>query len=147
MVLFLDFDGVLHPYGDCSQAGGLFRSLPLLEALLREFPGVRIVISSSWRTDGLPSLKKHFSEDIAARIVGVTAATRRDADGCAPAEREQEIIAWLEANGGIHQAWVALDDADWQFSLHKQRLVACNADLGLDEAKCAELRAYFERGT
>lgn len=147
VILFLDFDGVLHPHGDCSQAWDLFRSLPLLEALLREFPSVRIVISSSWRTDGLPSLKKHFSDDIAARIVGATAPTRRDADGYAPAEREQEIIAWLQANGGINQAWVALDDADWQFSLHKHRLVACNTDLGLDDAGCAELRAYFERGT
>lgn len=145
MILFLDFDGVLHPYGDCFRATDLFRNLPALEALLREFPDVRIVISSSWRTDGLDSLRKNFSEDIAARIVGVTAPTPRSADGYAPAEREQEIVAWLEVNGGVEQAWVALDDADWQFPLHMYRLVACNADVGFDDAACGELRSHFER--
>ena len=51
MILFLDFDGVLHPEGeDHIFKGGVdFCFLPRLEALLREFPQVKIVISSSWR--------------------------------------------------------------------------------------------------
>lgn len=63
MFLFLDFDGVLHPeplYGD----GELFCRLPLLEALLREFPEVSIVVSSTWRdTRTVEELRKLFSAD------------------------------------------------------------------------------------
>lgn len=49
MILFLDFDGVLHPEGeDHILNGGVdFCFLPRLESLLREFPHVKIVISSS----------------------------------------------------------------------------------------------------
>ena len=45
MILFLDFDGVLHPEGeDHILNGGVdFCFLPRLEALLREFPHVKIV--------------------------------------------------------------------------------------------------------
>ncbi|MGJ3701249.1 hypothetical protein [Variovorax sp. AFSI2.2] len=46
MILFLDFDGVLHPEGeDHILNGGVdFCFLPRLEALLREFPFVKIVM-------------------------------------------------------------------------------------------------------
>jgi len=49
-VLFLDFDGVLHPQGG-GAAGPRFSQLPLLEAWLREPDHARvgIVISSTWR--------------------------------------------------------------------------------------------------
>ena len=49
--LFLDFDGVLHPQYD----GGptpkevCFCHLPRFEAVMRQHPGVLIVISSTWR--------------------------------------------------------------------------------------------------
>ena len=51
LILFLDFDGVLHPEGEdhILNGGADFCFLPRLEALLREFPWVKIVISSSWR--------------------------------------------------------------------------------------------------
>ena len=51
MILFLDFDGVLHPEGEdhILNGGADFCFLPRLETLLREFPFVKIVISSSWR--------------------------------------------------------------------------------------------------
>jgi hypothetical protein len=47
MILFLDFDGVLHAAGNTP--GGLdnFKKLPLLEAWLREHDHVNVVISSS----------------------------------------------------------------------------------------------------
>jgi hypothetical protein len=51
VILFLDFDGVLHPEGEAHihDGGADFCFLPRLEALLREFPEVKIVISSAWR--------------------------------------------------------------------------------------------------
>lgn len=146
MILFLDFDGVLHPCGDAYRAATLFARLPALEALLREYPDVRIVVSSSWRTDGLEALRAMFSDDIGARIIGLTPITERSPDGYMPAMREQEIINWLTANGGLEQPWVALDDADFQFTIHRERLVACNPDVGFDDVACAELRSHFKRG-
>lgn len=147
MILFLDFDGVLHPCGDPyrpSPAASLFSRLPRLQSLLREYPGVRIVISSSWRTDGLDALKRNFDADISERVVGVTPLTPRDQHGYMEAVREREILAWLDANGGRDQAWVALDDADFQFPTWSTRLVVCDSDVGFDECAEAELRAHFD---
>ena len=48
MTLFLDFDGVLHPEGEgpLPNDGTDFCFLPRLEALLRDYPHVGVVISS-----------------------------------------------------------------------------------------------------
>ena len=73
MILFMDFDYVLHPEGEghLSSDGTDFCFLPRLEALLREFPNVKIVISSSWREQlRYETLLKPFSDDIRARIIG-----------------------------------------------------------------------------
>jgi hypothetical protein len=49
-LLFLDVDGVLHPVGaDYSFSSRFFSHLPRLEALLREFESVDVIISSDWR--------------------------------------------------------------------------------------------------
>jgi hypothetical protein len=55
--LFLDFDGVLHPVGERAldddfcliENPGLFIWRPIQEALLAQYPAVRIIISSDWR--------------------------------------------------------------------------------------------------
>lgn len=49
-ILFLDFDGVLHP-GDPEFDGEKFCWLPVLERLLIAHVDVRIVVHSSWRYD------------------------------------------------------------------------------------------------
>lgn len=147
MILFLDFDGVLHPEGEghLPNDGTDFCFLPRLEALLRDFPLVAIVISSTWRQRlTLDQLRAFFSPDIAARIIGVTPAPRRDAAGYVHARREGEICAWLAANGGVEQPWVALDDAEWQFDRHVNRLVACGSFTGFDDQAAQVLRVAFE---
>jgi len=45
-VLFLDFDSVMHSEPSLSHEA--FTQMPLVEAVLREFPTVEIVISSAW---------------------------------------------------------------------------------------------------
>ena len=56
-ILFLDFDGVLHPDGIA-----LFSRLGLLEEYLLKMPEIEIVISSTWReTQGFDELKNYFS--------------------------------------------------------------------------------------
>ncbi|WP_188422769.1 HAD domain-containing protein [Oxalicibacterium solurbis] len=64
-IIFLDFDGVLHDFPPPQDSAKLFCNLPRLEAVLREYVNVQIVISSSWRQDyALPYLKTLFSQDI-----------------------------------------------------------------------------------
>lgn len=72
MILFLDFDGVLHPEF-CHQGEKPFCHRDKLEMILRDHPQVEIVISSMWRqTRSLTELQALFPPDIGARIVGVT---------------------------------------------------------------------------
>ena len=146
MILFLDFDGVLHPEGEghLPDDGSDFCFLPRLEALLREFPHVRIVISSSWRERlAYPTLLKPFSEDIRARIIGATPP--REFGLPHPfAHREGQILAWLQLHDAVDGPWVALDDAEWQFDRCKDHLVVCGSFVGFDDKASAELRARFE---
>ncbi len=146
MILFLDFDGVLHPEGEghLPSDGTEFCFLPRLEELLRQFPHVDVVISSSWR-ERLPfaALVEPFSKDIRRRIIGVTPARGRRRSH-SYAHRESEILAWIDQHGAEGQQWVALDDAAWQFDAHKDRLVVCGSFSGFDETAEAELRAHFE---
>jgi len=51
----------------------------------------------------------------------------------------------LRVNGGIDQPWVALDDSDWLFEAHRDRVVACSTMHGFDTDADRELRLHFER--
>ena len=78
MILFLDFDGVLHPeYSDRAVPDEIaFCHLPRFEAVLRDFPNVEIVISSTWRYHlPLDALRERFSadKDCALHVLGETA--------------------------------------------------------------------------
>ena len=71
MVLFLDFDGVVHPDG--AEIDRFFGCAPLIETVLLEFESVQVIISSSWReVHPLKEIREFFAPDIAARIVGAT---------------------------------------------------------------------------
>ena len=68
MIVFLDFDGVLHP--EPSLAKDAFCRLPLIEEILQDFPQVQIVVSSAWRLDwateaeAVAGLLGHFSHSL-----------------------------------------------------------------------------------
>ena len=141
MILFLDFDGVLHPQHDNepTPADEIFCHLPRFETVMRDFPLVQIVITSMWRYQfSLEELKARFSPDIAERIIGTTRLTDRTNDSYLPARREWEILDWLADSKNKNTPWLALDDAAWQFDQHKDQLVPCIGYVGLDEA--AEIR-------
>ncbi len=131
MILFLDIDGVLHP--DPPQPDQRLRSLPRLVAILRDFPQVDVVISSLWREKlSLDQLRELFPADLRVRIIDVTPITER-IDGWLPARREGEILEWLEHSDRASEPWIALDDAGWQFTQHRDRLVECVFYDGLDD--------------
>lgn len=135
MVLFLDFDGVLHPF---DRPDGVFTLLADFERAIRDYPEIDIVISSAWREPhGLDELRRLFSPDIAQRIVGATPVFT---DFTRPHLRESEIIAWLHDAGRQEEAWVAIDDTDWFFSANCANLILVDPGTGFNSSTEQELR-------
>ncbi len=138
MILFLDIDGVLHP--DPPQPDQRLRALPRLVEILRDLPQVEVVISSLWREHlSLDQLRELFPADLRERIIGVTPIAER-IDGWLPARREGEILEWLEASGRAGEPWLAIDDQAWQFTQHRNRLIACVFYDGITDQIEAQLR-------
>jgi hypothetical protein len=104
-LLFLDLDGVLRR--STSPLYALDRDLVAnLESLLRAFPDVSVVITSSWREAfGLDEIRRRFSADIRERIVGGTPSSR-SRDGF---YRHREVLAYMKAKA-VGAWWVAVDD-------------------------------------
>jgi hypothetical protein len=136
-VLFLDFDGVLHPE-TCGPESN-FCCLPTFCSVLRLVdPGhhVPIVISSMWRHyNTLSSLRDAFPADIASQIVGVTPSMSMrevgsiqdwSALGGAQAKdrhRQREILMWMRGYAPAGD-WLAIDDRPEYFFNNCQNLFA-----------------------
>ncbi|MBS0455371.1 MAG: hypothetical protein JSS14_29075 [Proteobacteria bacterium] len=73
-VVFLDFDGVLHPAGGPPGTSLPFEWNHVLAALLEPFADVRIVIHSSWREHFSAPELIDFLEPVASRLVGAVDA-------------------------------------------------------------------------
>jgi hypothetical protein len=112
--LFLDFDGVLHPYfplyDRSDEENKHLAYIPNLEAVLRDYDYIKIVISSDWRKNhSLEELRNMFSPDIAKNIIGVTPVLEKEFmvwEG----HRQKEILSFLENIGEKDATWIALDD-------------------------------------
>ena len=139
--LFLDFDGVLHPPYDGlpTPKEVCFCHLPRFEAVMRQHPGVHIVISSTWRQQfGLAQLRGYFCADIAQRIVGITSSY--PADGALRLHvREWEILQWLQTHKASHRPWLALDDSQGDFLDCRHRVVFCHPWEGLTEHRARRI--------
>jgi hypothetical protein len=122
-ILFLDFDGVLHPES-CAERD-LFCYLPQFSAALGTVdPGHRvpIVVSSLWRHHcTLQQIRAYFPQDMAIQIVGVTphmtdaqAAAVQDwspfgGEQSRTCHRQREIVIWMQAHAPQGN-WLAIDD-------------------------------------
>ena len=135
MILFLDFDGVLHPVPNNNSTD--FSALPLFEAWLRSHEDVRVVISSSWREImSLDVLKAIFVTDLQHRII----------DKCPTVEfigveelwRHKEIMEWIRINEYTGR-WLVLDDMVSAFPKSLYQLVACQTKIGIDSKVLEEL--------
>lgn len=138
MIVFLDFDGVLHPMP--TDRRGHFCHLPAFEEFLRDHSEVRVVISSSWREtypfdDVIVEL---FAPALRARILGMTPSLELS-------NRHSEIQAWVDTNR-YTGPWFALDDALDEFPAQCQQLIACDTKTGLDDAVLARLIAAAKSG-
>lgn len=132
-VLFLDFDGVLHP-----RTSGTGRHIPALEALLRRHPQVELVVSSTWKHQySVEDLKGWFSSDIQERVIGVTPDLPN-----LPGARQLEIEAWLRMRSS--RRWLALDDEPALFSPGCPWLYLTETATGLTSADLVVLDSIFQ---
>ncbi|MHB9835127.1 HAD domain-containing protein [Paraburkholderia terrae] len=130
-VVFLDFDGVMHPVGVPAvdedfrlvENPELFVWRPILGRLLAPYPTVGIIVSSDWRRlfDDATLIK--LLGPLAVRFVGVVE--------CYGASRSEEILAEVRRRG--LKEWVALDDHPSVIAAQATdpRFVACESATGL----------------
>ena len=154
LVLYLDFDGVLHHEdvwwdrrrGAYMNAHGhrLFEHVPLLEDLLAPWPEVKVVLSTSWvRHYGFSGTARRLGPALRSRCIGATWHTsmRDIEDAFAKLPRGVQVAQDVARRKPA--AWVAIDDDhdNWPAQFEMQ-LVRSNPIFGLSEPKVlAELRA------
>jgi len=143
MIIFLDFDGVLHPFFPRkdlpAEENQLFSYLPRLEGVLRDFPALKIVIASSWRINRpWENVINAFSLDITARIIGTTPVLIQKEPPYRRHLRYEEILNFLNNNNLSAAQWIALDDDPELYPANCQYLILC-AD-GFHDAEEKSLR-------
>ena len=144
MLIFLDFDGVLHS-AHAFRAEQMFSQLSVFEPFFRqpEFADIQFVVSSTWRHNrSLEELRAPFSADFHARIVGKTP----EYVATSPiAERVQEILCYLEDHLCEHEPWLALDDCRSYFDRHADKVFFCTAGTGLTQRDLPALAECIRR--
>lgn len=145
-VIFLDFDGVLHP--EFCHESRHFECVQHLANACGERDDLDIVISSTWRhTKDLSNLKACFPESLARRIVGVTsayAALEGLPSKVLPFEREAECLGWIRANRPGHARWIAVDDRPWLYRPFCPELFLVPGKTGLDAGTGGQLLKRLE---
>lgn len=141
-VLFLDFDGVLHPDDVYRTRSGLVLRAPgqlmmhagILIEILKEFPQVKISLSTSWvRILGYRRARAALPPELQAVTVSSTWHSRMPKaplEGYDMYSRYQQIRAAVTRAGLAN--WIALDDDPFEsWSGHDQRLIRTDPNLGL----------------
>jgi len=133
-IVFLDFDGVLHP-DPCRDHTRLFEHAPRLAAALAPFAQLAVVLSTAWRTEhGAQALAMQLPPALRQRVVGATRAfheiDRRPA--LAAYRRQAECQDWIDREQP-QRCWFALDDRPDQFEPYCDRLIATDGQRGLDD--------------
>lgn len=136
-LLFLDFDGVIHPLNADSKGLQHFCWLPVLAQLLEQHDDVRIVVHSTWRYDHTDDELRTLLGPLGPRFVG--SAPR--------APREQAIEMVLGANKGTVVSHIALDDDAKEFSGSTVNLLPVEPHLGISDVRVqAALSAWLSGG-
>ena len=117
MLLFLDFDGVLHP--NSGRDEGVFCYASRLWQILRACPEVKVVFTTSWREyfsfeDMIAFVTHGGGENLATRFIGKTPVHKDVGD---LPRRDIEIQSWLEENE-YSCSWLAIDDMPKMFNGH-----------------------------
>ena len=139
MIIFLDFDGVLHPIGLEEPA---FCRLPLLWKILRAVPSAEVVFSTSWRDiyrhDEMIEFVTHGGgEDLANRIIGATPERLIEEGAYIHGDyfiRHTECELWLIGNNQQNRPWLAIDDMARWFPPDSPNLYLTDTNTGLIES-------------
>jgi len=139
MILFLDFDGVLHP--ELPGRPDDFSSRPHLWEILRACPGVEVVFATAWRElhsfdELVVFATQGGGEDLAHRFIGATPVMQD-----VQYRREAECRQWLADSGQQGRPWLALEDFDSYFSPACPTLYMVDYRTGLTEPDVAMLIA------
>ncbi len=142
-VLYLDFDGVLHPepvyrhpkrgiYLGVECVGHtLFENTQILQDALAPYPQLAIVLSTSWvRVLGFSRAKTYLPESLRRRVIGATFHSCMNKVEFDAMTRGAQVLA--DANRRGVSQWIALDDNDegW-LSAAESHLVLTEEKLGL----------------
>ncbi|MFN4360911.1 MAG: HAD domain-containing protein [Hylemonella sp.] len=141
-VIYLDFDGVLHPDPVRIEPGGeltldqqyaghqLFENAQLLTSLLHPYPSVSLVLATSWvPVLGYEAALKQLPAALRARVIGST-FDHGSYMHFSSVARGYQILADSKRRG--LKTWAALDDdaRDWPRG-HRKRLIQTDKRLGL----------------
>ena len=155
MILFLDYDGVLHPDAaylvngrpQLRAAGSLFMCAPILVEALAPYPQVQIVLSTSWVRvlKSFSRTQAYLPAALQARVIGATwhsamarhheGAHRIDASWFSELTRYAQIARYVARSGLRAEHWLAIDDDSegWPVAL-RDHLVETDGALGLASA-------------
>jgi hypothetical protein len=136
-LLFLDFDGVLHP--NFSRASEYFNRVDILMgALGEEIQGLEVVVSSSWRFHyPIKEILSRLPNELKSLVVGFTPEVEPGRH-----QRYREIQTYLRLCR-IGFDWRALDDAPSEFPDGCPQLIVCNGRVGVDHDSAAHLREWL----
>lgn len=142
-VVYLDFDGVLHPefvymnpekgpFLDPDIVGHqLFEHTQLLAELLAPHPDVRLVLSTSWVVIfGFERALQHLPPELRARVIGATFQSEMNRYDWGQMPRGYQILT--DVRRRLPRQWMAVDDdaKDWP-AAHKKRLIQSHGTDGL----------------
>jgi HAD domain in Swiss Army Knife RNA repair proteins len=138
MILFLDFDGVLHPHKQNNE--NLFCRTPLLWQILRACTDAQVVFSTSWRDcyrfdEMVEFVTWGGGEYLAYRFIG--SIPNLEGEG-RYGRRDLEIQSWLDANGHVGW-WLAIDDIPELFNGGHPNLYIVDGSRGLTDADVAAI--------
>ena len=146
LVIYLDFDGVLHhenvwwhpslgPYfpSHPPTESKLFEHVPLLEQLLEPYPEICIVLSTSWvRRYGCAQAAKNLGPRLRQRVAGATFHSRMNEQEFSELPRGQQV--WSDVKRRKPRDWIALDDCPDGWPLEAtERFIKTHSELGIAE--------------
>ncbi|MDP1593531.1 MAG: HAD domain-containing protein [Gallionella sp.] len=145
MILFLDFDGVLHP--EVIGAPDDFVCRMHLWKILRTCPDVNVVFSTSWREMHTVQELINFTtqgggEDLTHRFIGSTPYIVHEPGAFLSSpyyRRERECRLWLTGNDHQQSSWLAVDDYARYFSPFLPALYAVDPQTGLTDKDAEKL--------
>lgn len=114
ILLFLDFDGVLHP----SSGHAHFKEdcMSALSSIITKHPEIRIVITSSWREEKtVDELKVLLGKAMGERVLGVTPVID---EPFMHNVRYHEVLSYLKRNSLPNASWFAIDDEPGSYPDH-----------------------------